>query len=250
MAGPARPILAFGSLILLAGGVLLQFFTILTGAINSSPLNQFYFLEASTNNIPNARNPSRWTFFAICGADPTTGHNANCGNIVPALPFDPPRNFGTEENIPEQFLNTNMYFLLSRFMFAFYLIALFFAAIALLSGVLALCSRLGGYLSAMTTAVALFFQSLAAALLTAWVIKGRNAFRSANFEAHVGRYLLAFAWASMACFFLATIMFCIGGKVGGDRSSGVKRSRSARSNRSRGSFLDTDSQRRVKDDYS
>lgn len=250
MAGPARPILAFASLVLLAGGILLQFFTILTGAINSSPLNQFYFLEASTNNIANARNPSRWTFFAICGADPSTGHNANCGNIVPALPFDPPRNFGTEENVPEQFIGTNMYFLLSRFMFAFYLIALFFAAIALLSGVLALCSRLGGYLSAMTTAVALFFQALAAALLTAWVIKGRDAFRSAGFEADVGRYLLGFAWASMACFFLATILFCLGGRAGHDRSSSVKRSRSTRSNRSRGSFLDTDSQRRVKDDYS
>lgn len=59
-----------------------------------------------------------------------------------------------------------MYYLLSRFMFAFYLIALFFAAIALLSGLLALCSRLGGYLSAMTTFVALFFQALAAALMT------------------------------------------------------------------------------------
>ncbi|CAO2657612.1 Nn.00g037380.m01.CDS01 [Neocucurbitaria sp. VM-36] len=250
MAGPARPILAIVSLILVAGGLLLQFFTILSGAINSSPIDRFYFLEASTNGITDARNPSRWTFFAICGSDPSTGHNTNCGSIVPALPFDPPRNFGTEENVPQPFLNTHMYFYLSRFMFAFYLIALFFAAIALISGLLALCSRLGGYLSAMTTSIALFFQTLAAALMTAWVVKGRNAFRSANFEAHVGKYLLAFAWASMACFFLATIMFCLGGRLGGDRSSGVKRSRSTKSNRSRGSFLDTDSSRRVKDDYS
>ncbi|KAF1841495.1 SUR7-domain-containing protein [Cucurbitaria berberidis CBS 394.84] len=250
MAGPARPLLAIVSLILLAGGILLQFFTILSGAVNSSPIDRFYFLQASTNNIENARNPSRWTFFAICGRDPTTGYNANCGNIVPALPFDPPRNFGTQENVPEQFIGTHTFYYLSRFMFAFYLVALFFAAIALVSGLLALCSRLGGYLSAMTTAVALFFQTLAAALLTAWVIKGRNAFRSGGFEANVGKYLLAFAWASMAAFFVATILFCLGGKLGGDRSSGVKRTRSTRSNRSRGSFIDTDSSRRVKDDYS
>lgn len=251
MAGPARPILAIASLILLAGGVVLQFFTILSGAIDSFPISLFYFLEASTNNIPNARNPSRWTFFAICGSDPTNGHNANCGSIVPALPFDPPKNFGTDENVPEAFIGTNQYYYLSRFMFAFYLIALFFAAIALVSGLLALCSRLGGYLSAMTTAVALFFQTLAAALMTAWIVKGRNAFRSAGFEAHIGKYLMAFAWASMACFFLATILFCLGGKLGGD-SSGVRRTRSTRSSksqRSRGSFLETDSQRRVKDDY-
>jgi len=249
MAGPARPILAFGSLILVAGGLLLQFFTILSGAINHNPINKFYFLQASTNSIPDARNPSRWTFFAICGVDPSNGNNDNCGSVVPALPFDPPRNFGTEEGVPEQFIGTNMYYLLSRFMFAFYLIALFFAAIALLSGLLALCSRLGGYLSAMTTFVALFFQALAAALMTAWVVKGRDNFRSAGQEASIGKYLMGFTWAAVACYFLATVMFCLGGKLGGDRSSGVRRTRSTKSNRSRGSFIDTDSQRRVKDDY-
>jgi hypothetical protein len=61
---------------------------------------------------------------------------------------------------------------------------------------------------------------------------------------------MGFTWAAVACFFLATIMFCLGGKLGGDRSSGVRRTRSTKSNRSRGSFLETDSQRRVKDDYS
>ena len=162
----AGPILAIVSLILVAGGVLLQFFTILTGAVNSAPLDRFYFLEASTGSISNARNPSRWTFFAICGSDPTSGHNTNCGAIVPALPFDPPRNFGTEDGVPEQFINTNMYFLLSRFMFAFYLIALVFGAIALLTGLLALVSRLGGYISSLTTSIALFFQTLAATLMT------------------------------------------------------------------------------------
>tara|TARA_R110002003_G_scaffold73_7_gene6860 strand:+ start:11328 stop:11825 length:498 start_codon:yes stop_codon:yes gene_type:complete len=162
----AGPILAILSLILVAGGVLLQFFTILTGAVNSAPLDRFYFLQASTNGIANARNPSRWTFFAVCGADPSSGHNANCGAIVPALPFDPPRNFGTEDGVPEQFIGTNQYFLLSRFMFAFYLIALFFGAIALLTGLLALVSRLGGYISSMTTSIALFFQTLAATLMT------------------------------------------------------------------------------------
>jgi uncharacterized membrane protein len=68
--------------------------------------------------------------------------------------------------MPEQFIGTHTYFYLSRFMFALYLVALFFAAVALLSGLLALCSRLGGYLSALTTSVALFFQTVAAALMT------------------------------------------------------------------------------------
>jgi len=96
-------VLGLSALILAAGGVLLQFFTILSGAVNSSPINQFYFLEASTSGIPNARDPTRWTFFAICGVD-ADGYNSNCGNVVPALPFDPRRNFDTDVNLPEQFI--------------------------------------------------------------------------------------------------------------------------------------------------
>jgi hypothetical protein len=154
------------SLIVLAGGILLQFLVILSGAVNSRPENQFYFLQASgLGSITGARNPSRWTFFAICGVD-SAGHNANCGSVVPALPFDPPRNFGTTMNIPEQFIGTHKFYYMSRFMFAFYLIALFFAVCALFTGVLALCSRLGGYLSGLNAAIALFFQTLAAALMT------------------------------------------------------------------------------------
>ena len=158
----------------------MQIFTILSGAINSAPLNNFYFLQAATNGIPNARNPSRWTFFAICGRDPSSGNNANCGSPVPALPFDPPRNFGTTESVPEQFIGTNMYFYLSRFMFAFYLIALFFAACALFTGLLALCSRLGGYLSGLTVAVALFFQALSASLLTYVILSSEHCQPPAN----------------------------------------------------------------------
>ncbi|ORY11526.1 SUR7/PalI family-domain-containing protein [Clohesyomyces aquaticus] len=246
----SRPILGLVALILLAGGIVLQFFTILSGAVNGSPENKFYFLEASNiGDIPGARNPSRWTFFAICGA--ANGLNANCGKSVPALPFDPPRNFGTQQNIPEQFIGTRKFFYLSRFMFAFYLVALFFAVCALFTGLLALCSRLGGYLSALTTSMALFFQTLAAALMTAWTVMGRNAFRSGGHSANLGKYLYGFTWAAMACFLLSTVLFCIGGTVGRDSSSsGVRRKRSTRSNRSRGSFLDAESQRKVRDDYS
>lgn len=61
---------------------------------------------------------------------------------------------------------TSKYFLMSRFTFAFYLIAIFFAGIALLTGLLALCTRLASYLSGAMTFVALGFQGLATALMT------------------------------------------------------------------------------------
>lgn len=62
--------------------------------------------------------------------------------------------------------STHHYYYLSRFMFAFYLMAIIFAAIALFTGLLAMCSRLGGYISGFNTSLALFFQTIAAALMT------------------------------------------------------------------------------------
>jgi len=260
--GVARPLLSLASLIILAGGILLQFLVILSGGVNSSPENQIWFLEASgLNSVRGARNPSRWTFFAICGVDRATGHNANCGSPVPALPFDPPRNFGTEEGLPEQFIGTKHYYLLSRFMFAFYLIALFFSVVALFTGLLALCSRLGGYLSGLTTACALFFQTLAAALMTAWTVQGRNHFRNNGQGSKLGVKAYAFTWTAMACFLLSTVLFCLSGAMGRDRTATTTprrggffgRKRSTRTNRSanRGSFFtDEGSARKSRDDYS
>jgi hypothetical protein len=161
---PPGPILTIISLIVLAGGIVLQFFVILSGIGVGVPVDLVYFLQSTTNGITGARNPSRWTFFAVCGADGK--YNANCGKVVPALPFDPVRNFGTDNNIPAAFIGTHKFYYLSRFMFAFYLIALFFAVIAFFTSVLALCTRLGAYLTGLNTALALFFQLLAAALMT------------------------------------------------------------------------------------
>lgn len=158
------PILALTSLIVLAAGILFTFFVILSGVVDVTPFNKTYFLQADTSGTGATRNPSRWTFFEICGE--ANGLNANCGKAVPALPFDPRRNFGSTEGLPTAFTHGHKFYYLSRFMFAFYLIALFFATIALFTGLLAMCSRLGSYLSGATTAVALFFQALTAALMT------------------------------------------------------------------------------------
>lgn len=254
----ARPIFGILSLILLAGAVLLQFFLILAGTTNTTPINHVYFLETTTNGIPGARNPSRWMLLYICGADGS--RNANCGSPVPALPFDPPRNnnFGTEEGIPDAFIGTNRYFYLSRFAFAFFLISLFFGVVALLTGVLALCTRLGAYLSSANAFVALGFQTLFAALMTAWSVLGRNHFRSAGQDASLGRYAYGFTWAAVACYLLSTIFFCIGGSAGKKnrdttttRSRGglFGRKRSTRSRASRGSFIDSERSGGIKDEY-
>ncbi|KAI9708752.1 MAG: hypothetical protein M1820_003707 [Bogoriella megaspora] len=250
----ARPLIGFVSLFLLAGGVLLQFLVILSGTTQRNPENQIYFIQASTNGIPGARNPSRWTFFSICGVD-DNGRNTDCGATVPALPFSPPNrhDFGTNVGVPPQFIGTHHYYYLSRFMFALYLIALFFSVISLFTGLLALCSRLGGYLSGLNVAIAFFFQAITASLMTACFVQGRDAFRSAGQQASLGVKAFAFTWTSTFIFLLCTVLFCMGGSVSKTSSSSYRRRRGLfgrkASTRSRGSFIDTESQRRVKDEY-
>jgi hypothetical protein len=92
-------------------------------------------------------------------------------------------------------------------------------------------------------------------------VKARDRFRDAGLSANIGRYAFGFTWGAWAAMFLATIFLFMGCGAGGRRSddhvrgSGTRggstrffrRQRSRRS--ARGSFVDTESQRRVKDEY-
>jgi hypothetical protein len=75
---------------------------------------------------------------------------------------------------------------------------------------------------------------------------GRNDFRSAGLDASLGVYAYGFSWGAFAALLIATILFCVGGRMGKDntKSSGGYFGRK-RSTRSRGSFVDSSSDRRV-----
>ena len=150
--------------------------------MDKNPTNQFHFLQASTSGIPGAAAVTRWTFWNACSV--VNGRNS-CPKVHPAYPFDPHKNFGTETGVPKQLIryarlfrlqskeyitdtidSANSYYLMTRFMFAFVLIGGFFGACSLLLGCLALCSRIGSFLSSALCSVALFFQTITAALMT------------------------------------------------------------------------------------
>ncbi|KAK0251212.1 Eisosomes component [Friedmanniomyces endolithicus] len=252
----ARPILSLAALLLLAGGIVMEFLIVLSGSHVGSPTNQVYFLQAATGGIKNGnsqyQNPARWTYLSICGVG--NGLNQNCGPTHAAQSFDPPLNFGTTTGVPASFIGTTKFYYLSRFAWAFYIVALFFAVMAFFLGFLALCTRLGAYLTGLMSILALFFQTLTAALMTAWTVIARNAFQANGQTAFLGLKAYGFTWGAMGCFLLATILFCVGGSVGKkdnyqQKSSYFGRKKSTRSTRSRGSFIDSESQRRVKDEY-
>lgn len=96
--------LGFLGLFFIAGAILLIFLTLLGGATNTNPLNQIYFLEADTGNIPGAPAVSRWTFWQLCAVK--SNGRSDCGSSYPDFPFDPPshRNFNTTVNVPHQFI--------------------------------------------------------------------------------------------------------------------------------------------------
>ncbi|MCJ1410549.1 hypothetical protein MMC19_004635 [Ptychographa xylographoides] len=249
-----RPIFAFLSLIFIAGGCLLIFLVVLAGAVNSNPVNQIYFLQADTSAISGAPPLSRWTLWNTCPVDANS--RDACGAVHPAFPFDPQTNFGSTKGVPAAFLGTNMFYYLTRFMFAFILISLFFGVCSLFLGLFALCSRIGSFLSSMLCAIALFFQTLTAALMTAAYVIGRNDFQAAGTTAMLGQYAFGFIWAAMACFFLATVFFCVAGVTSKrDKTTTSTKRTGGRFGRSkktheRGSFIDNESQRQVvKEEY-
>lgn len=81
---------------------------------------------------------------------------------------------------------------------------------------------------------------------SAWTVRGRNALRNAGENASLGKYAYGFTWASFTCFLLAMILFCVGGGVGKEKNTTSKSYFGRkRSTRSRGSFVENGSERRV-----
>lgn len=235
--GLSRASLGFLGLFFMGGSILLIFLTLLAGTRNTTPLNQVYFLQADTGNIPGAPSLSRWTFWNLCGV--TDSGKNDCGSSHPDFPFDPPshRNFDTTENVPSQFIGTKHYFLMTRFMFPFVIIGLFFAVVSLFTGLLAMCTRIGSYLSGFVAWLALTFQVITTCLMTAVYVQARSGFKSNGQDAKLGVKAFAFMWTASACLFLSCLMYCLGGAVGrkDDGYSGRKERRrgffnSARSN--------------------
>jgi hypothetical protein len=226
-------------------------FIFLAGVSNSTPLNNTYFLSADTSGISGARDRTQWTYFYMCSPG-----NVDCSGAWPAPGFgwawDANPTGAPAELVGDQGNSTtsSYYYLMWRFGWVFYLISLFFAVVAFFAGFLACCGRLGSALAGLTSAVALFFFTIAVSLMTATFVKARNAFLADGRDAIIGTYAFGFSWGAWAALLIASVLFFLGSRAGKDGvSSGGgrrwgRRSKSVRSHRS----YDLGS-RRVKEDY-
>ena len=100
------PLIAVTSLVFTAGAILLIFLVLLGGAVTGSPEDQIYFLRVDTSGIKGAPKTTDWTFWNYC--DGSSGYNADCTSVAAAYPFDPPRNFGVTDGIPDAFIGSVM----------------------------------------------------------------------------------------------------------------------------------------------
>ena len=78
-------------------------------------------------------------------------------------------------------------------------------------------------------------------------VKARDVFNANGMSAAVGSYAFGFTWAAVVCLLIASILFsggCLTGRSS-DNIHGRSFFRRNRSTRSRGSFIDNESQRRV-----
>ena len=78
-------------------------------------------------------------------------------------------------------------------------------------------------------------------------VKAQAQFKRNNQMASIGKYAFGFEWASFACFFLATVFFCVGGSAGkkdsygsSKKKGGFFKGKRSQSTRSRGSFIKAD----------
>jgi hypothetical protein len=200
------------SSVALIGAGLLLFFNILCGASTSTPLNQWYWLEAQTESIPGAQANTRWTNYNSCGV--SNGKNVDCSSSSAAYPMSPVSNFGTTEGVPAGLQSKHgVTYYLSKVGWAFLLIGLLFTLLALIPNFVSLCfpSRVAlTTASGIVPALALLFTALSASLITAGYVKARNAFRDAGSHTSLGRTMIAFIWTSVFLLALSTLFSGVG----------------------------------------
>lgn len=163
----ARGLPGILGLALLALSIVFVLFIILAGVTRDQPLDRTYFLEADTSGIQGARDVTRWTFLHFCGKD-----NTDCSGSRPAPAFGRAWSAGARD-APEGLVGESgsgttdkYYYLMWRFGWVWFILALASSLIAFFAGFLACCGRVGAFISSAVSSVALAFWTLAAVFMT------------------------------------------------------------------------------------
>lgn len=238
-----RVIFAILPLILLAGALVLLILTLLSGGVQKTPINKFYYLQAAltSDTIMSPDNMLRFTNYNVCGVQ--NGLNVNCGPTKAAYGFSPATNLpNTTPALPQSIIDHNSRSrTTSRTFYAFLLMAAFFTMVAMFMSLAGCLGRLGSFLGLVFAFIAFVMCAIAASLMTVVYVRARNEFRAGGISADVGVKLFAFVWTAVAATFLALFIFLIGACIPGEKRSSRRKTRKARSYQEKPLVTDTES---------
>lgn len=185
----------------LAAAWLLLLFINISGTHTTGGLRNLYFSSVEGNGR------TVWTMYNSChvAVDGTVA----CTKRQAAFPFSPADNFSDGSEVPEHFVqHRKMYYNTSRAGYAFYLMALIVASLALIQVLVALCYP-GFFVGAHGTAptgIALLFAFIAAVLKTAIHARGVHYFRAAGYAAALGASMAVCMWLAVV-FLLVSLLW-------------------------------------------
>lgn len=204
----------FISLLFTAGTILLLFFIILGGIKGTGVTSHLYYFRAVTSSIvPSTPGVTQWSFWGVCfySGDNAShpGDNVGCSPHHPAFGFDLGNNLGTSD-VPDSFRRRhNSLYYLSRFLFPFFVIGLFFEVVKLFVFPFQYKSKIVSLTAYISNVVSFLFVTTAAALVTALNVKARTAFHEAGEQSvHLGRIVIAFAWTCVFMIMCQFVLLC------------------------------------------
>lgn len=191
------------NIFLLAGANLLFVFIILGGSVNHFPFNDFWFVKADTSDISNAYPESGWYFWGVCNIE----DKSQC-NLGAAYPIEPSRNFQTTDGVPQDFTSGKKFYYLSRFGFAFLLIAFVFTALAFLINLCGFYLESIEKIGILLVTLATLFDAGACAFYTSVAVLARNAFKDDGKSTKVGAKSFGILWASLVTLLIIWFTLC------------------------------------------
>lgn len=199
------------ALLFVPGTALMLLFCVLSGGVDSFPFNTFYWIQVDTSSISElSYDVYRWTFWGIC--HPSTYDSSKqgvCTQLGPAVPISPMDNFNLNSTmldiLPSDFIdNEQTYFYLSKFSFAFVLIALIFTGISLINVIVSPIWSSFKDANVLYLFLAMIFATAGASCGTAVSVLVRNKFTNAGFDAKLDAAFFGMLWASV---FILLVMF-------------------------------------------
>lgn len=198
-----RFITIFFATLFILGTVLTLLLTLLTGGTQTSVLAKLYWLQTDCSHFPGApvSNMCRWTSYGLCSV--VNGRNKDCTHAAAAYPFSPSRNFNSDENLPQAFINnSNYYYYTSRVGYGFTLVGTAFVFFSWFPFFAMLFRKF--YQNVALKAIFWTLYSVATILVivgvsltTASYSKGKSHFKDAGIPAKLGSKSLAVAWVSV-----------------------------------------------------